>query len=114
MFQVPAIIQGVRTLVDGGTKLDVITRELKAEEMTALFELKGLEGWFIFKDNIINVDDIKDLPDVRVEKTDKSPSERLRAVLYRLWETTNRSKTSDQFYKDYIDKLIEAIKEKLN
>lgn len=114
MFQAPSTIQGVRTLVDGGLKLDVITRELTPAEMTAVFELKGSEGWFLFKANEIKPEEIKNLPDVRIEKTDKSPSERLRAVLYRVWETTSKTKTADQFYKEYIDKLIEALKEKLN
>jgi hypothetical protein len=114
MFQVPAIIQGIRTLVDGGLKLDIITRELKPDEMTAIFGLKGQEGWFVFKENEIKTEDIENLPDVRIEKTDKSPSERLRAILYRAWEKTSRTKTADQFYKDYMDKLIESIKEKLN
>ena len=114
MFQIPSAIQSIRTLVDGGNKLDIITRELNPEEMTSLFELKGKEGWLLFRENAFTQEDVPNLPDVRIERTDKSPSERLRAVLFRLWETTSRSKTADNFYKDYIDKLIESIKEKLN
>lgn len=113
MFQTPATIQSVRTLVDGGNKLDIITRELNPEEMTELFKLKGKEGWFLFKENLIKEEDIK-LPDIKVEKSDKTPSQRLRAVLYRLWENTSQTKTADEFYKDYIDRLINSIKEKLN
>ena len=114
MFQAQATVHKVSTLVDGGLKVEIMTRELQPEQMTAVFEQKGSEGWFLFKENSIKPEEIKDLPDVRVEKTDKSPSERLRAVLYRLWETTSKTKTADQFYKEYIDKTIEAIKEKLN
>ena len=114
MFQTPSTIQTVRTLVDGGTKLDIITRELNPEEMTELFKLKGKEGWFLFKENTIEAEDIQELPDVKIEKTDKTPSARLRSVLYRLWETTSQSKTADQFYLEYMEKLIYSIKEKLS
>jgi len=41
MFQTPSTIHKVQTLVDGGNKLEVITRELSPDEMTALFSLKG-------------------------------------------------------------------------
>lgn len=114
LFQTPATIQSVRTLVDGGNKLDIITRELNPEEMTELFRLKGKEGWFVFKENAVEMEDIQNLPDVKVEKADKSPSERLRAVLYLLWKQTDQIKTSDEFYIYYMGKLIDSIKEKLN
>jgi hypothetical protein len=114
LFQTPATIQSVRTLVDGGNKLDIITRELSPEEMTELFKLKGKEGWCLFKENAINIEEVKDLPDVKLDKGEKSKSQRLKAVLYRLWENTNRSKTSEEFYNEYMEKLIISIKEKLN
>jgi hypothetical protein len=114
IFQVQSTIQSVRTLVDGGTKLDVITNELNHDELSKLFILKGKFGWFVFKENILGVEDIKDLPEVKLEKNEKTPSQRLKSVLYVLWSQGNREKTSDEFYKMYIDKIIEAIKEKLN
>ena len=116
LFQTPAIIDKISTLVDGGCKLSISTQELAPDEMTSLFSLKNKEGWFLFKESVIkesDVDKIPDEPDVRIEKRDKTPSQRIRAVIYRLWETTNKSKTADEFYKYYMDKLIEKIKEKL-
>lgn len=114
MFQVPSTIQSVRTLVDGGTKLDIITQELSPDEMTELFTLKGKIGWFLFKENVINPDDIKDLPDIKVDKGEKTKAQRLRGVVYKLWETTGRTKTSEEFYNEYMEKIINSIKEKLN
>ena len=114
MFQVNSAINSVRTLVDGGCKLDVITQELNPEELTELFKLKGKQGYFLFKESGIVESDIKDLPDVVVERNDKTPSERLRAVLYVAWTQSNKAKTADEFYKDYMDRLIQSVKEKLN
>jgi hypothetical protein len=112
IFQVPASINSVRTLVDGGTKLDVITNELNPEELAQLFSLKSKFGWFVFKENIITPEDLN-LPDVKFEKGDKTPSQRLRSVIYVMWQQSDQSKTADEFYKYYMDKIIESIKEKL-
>ena len=114
MFQVPSTIQSVRTLVDGVTKLDIITQELNPDEMTELFSLKGKIGWLLFKENVIEPDDLKDLPDVKVDKGEKTKGQRLRAVIFKLWEKTSRTKTSEEFYNEYMEKLITSIKEKLN
>lgn len=114
MFQTPSTIQSVRTLVDGGTKLDIITQELDPNEMTELFSLKGKLGWFLFKENAIKEEDLKDLPDVKVDKGEKTKGQRLRSVLFKLWETTGRTKTSEEFYNEYMEKIITSIKEKLN
>lgn len=114
LFQTPSTIQSVRTLVDGGTKLDIITQELDPNEMTELFSLKGKLGWFLFKENVIKEEDLKDLPDVKVDKGEKTKGQRLRSVLYKLWETTGRTKTSEEFYNEYMEKIITSIKEKLN
>ena len=114
MFQVASTINSVRTLVDGGCKLDVITQELNPEELTELFKLKGKSGYFLFKESGILESDIKDLPDVVVERNDKTPSERLRAVIWVAWSQGNKEKTADEFYKNYMDRIIQSIKEKLN
>jgi hypothetical protein len=112
LFQVPATIQSVRTLVDGGTKLDVITNELNPTELAQLFSLKSKFGWFVFKENTINIEDLN-LPDVKIDKGEKTPSQRLKSVLYVLWKQSDQKKTPDEFYKYYMDKIIESIKEKL-
>ena len=113
LFQTPAYIQSVRTLVDGGNKVEIITRELQPSEMTELFALKGKEGWIVMKENTITTDDIKDLPEIKVDKGDKTKAQRLRACIYKLWETTNQTKTSEEFYNEYMEKIITQIKEKL-
>jgi len=116
MFQVPSIVQSIRTLVDGGCKLDIVTRELKPSEMTELFELKNKEGWLLFKEDIIQEKDVDSIPDEPLEKFEKkSPSQRLRAVIYKYWELkTNNKKDFNQFYLNYMEKIINMVKEKLD
>ena len=112
MFQTPAYIQTIRTLVDGGIKLDVITRELPPEQALMLFSLKGKEGFFLFSLNDIQE---KDVPKetAMVEKGEKTPSQRLRAVLFKLYELNNKGETFTEYYNKKMEQLIESIKEKL-
>lgn len=43
----------------------------------------------------------------------KTPSQRLRGVLYRLWEKDESDISFDQFYEDKMEVLIEYLKEKV-
>lgn len=115
MFQTPSTIQSVRTLVDGGTKLDIITQELDPNEMTELFSLKGKLGWFLFKENAIKEEDVKDLSEIKDEFNKKTPSQIQRGIIYKIWElTTDRKLTFTEFYPIYMEKINNWLKEKLN
>lgn len=114
LFQVPSIIQSIRTLVDGGCKLDIVTRELSPSEMTELFSLKNKEGWLLFKENEVVSDDIKNLPDIKDEFDKKTPSQRQRNIIYKIWELTDRKKDFSDFYLSYMEKINNWLKEKLN
>ena len=43
----------------------------------------------------------------------KSPSQRLRAVLYVLWHQSTGDKTQQQHYDEWMEKIIGTIKDKL-
>lgn len=114
LLTLPAHIQGVRTLVDGGYKVDVITQELRPKDGFTLLSLKGKSGFMLFKLSIITEDEIAKIPaEVKEFKTDKTPSQRLRAVIYWVWEKSSQKETFDQFYKRHIETLINQYKEKL-
>lgn len=113
MFQTPSTIHKVQTLVDGGNKLEVITRELSPDEMTALFSLKGREGWFLFKENEITEMEVKDLPAVE-EFQKKTPSKRLRDLLW-IYHNKSKSKlTFEEFYRSYYERKCLEIKSKID
>lgn len=115
IFSAPAIIEKVQTLVDGGVKFTVNTPELNPESMTKLFSLTKKSGYFLFSES--GSIDTKDIPDVPLdlEAGEKSPSQRLRSVLYVYWEeNTSKREPFDVFYKKSIEKLITGLKEKLD
>lgn len=114
IFQAQAQIQSVRTLVDGGVKLDVVTQELGAEDLARLFKLKGKLGWFVLKEAEVEAHEIP-TEEVQLETTYKKPSQRLRNVLYRYWEqhTDQREDFDTVYYPKRMEKIIDQIKEKL-
>ena len=110
MFQVSSQIEQIKSLADGTWQLKISTQELTPEQVAEVASLKQKQGWFLFKENEIEASDIpnEEAPEF---KTDKSPSQRLRAVLYIYWsENTGKTKSFDLFYKEWMNKKIEEIK----
>ena len=116
LFQAPAQIMKLSTMSDGGIRIEIDTSELNdPEELAKLFRLKkGATGWFLFKSASIQQ---KDIPDQDPELGDgetKTPSQRLRAVLFVFWKEVKGGKGSfDDFYRHTMEKYIENVKEKL-
>ena len=111
-FQVASTIKSVKTLADKSIKISVVTQELTGEQMAELFKLHDKYGYFLFSESAMTDTDVPEAP---VEfKSDKSPSQRLRSVLFVYWEkNTSKSKPFDEFYKAWMNKKIEEIKDTL-
>ena len=113
MFQVQASITKVSTFADHSLRLQVDTsRELSPEENALVFSLYNKSGWFLFKEVEIQVEDIEVPEYVKEFKDDKTPSQRLRAILYLLWKVEKQG-TADEFYKRKMEEVIEHFKTKL-
>lgn len=111
----PAYVSKVTTLQDGSLRLVVDTREMPPEQMTELFALKGREGWMFLKEQPINIEDtVVDLPEVHVERYEKTPSQRLRAVLFLVHKQEKIQMPFDQYYNAKMNEFIDKEKEKLN
>ena len=98
-----AIIDKVSTLKDGSVRVSLITRALSPTQMAELF------FWVNKEILAIDIDESN--------KDDKSPSQRLRAVIYRLWEqSSDRKAYNDEFelyYRSKLERIIESLKDKL-
>lgn len=97
------------------TTLKVVTaREATPEEMTALFQLiKGDAYMVIALSQAVAL--YQKIPEFIPEfKGEKSPSQRLKAVIYRLWEKNGSKGDSESFYRSTMEKLIESLKERLD
>lgn len=115
LLQIEAVIHSVKTLVDRGLSLTVHTSEMNPEDMAFLFALKGKAGWLLFKPSKIAQEDIATIPEeVKEFKSDRTPSQRLRAVIYRVWEQSGSKETFLEFYFRHLEKIINQYKSQLD
>lgn len=108
---ISAQIGSVSTRVDKSVGFRVTTGELKPDMMAQLCGLSGLAVSLFIQPHEY---DGKDAVEVTSEAEPKSPSQRLRAVLF-VWHKQMKSTESfSSFYERQISLVIEKIKEKLD
>lgn len=114
-LEIPSAIEKIQTLADRGNKLSILTPELTPEEMTILFTLRGKEGFMYFGLDPLKDTDLKLPPDTRTSLKKKSPTQRLRNVIYKVWETEAQDKMEfDDYYEMKMEQIINHLKEKID
>jgi len=114
IVQIPAILDVLRTLSDGSIKITFCTRELTTEDAAAILGYRSAEGWLLFKPSPFEEKDIIDIPESVPEfAREKTPSQRLRNVLFRLWEYRGKGGDFETFRKSEMERIIQHYKEKL-
>lgn len=108
---IPAGLVGVNDLKDRSSKLTFETRELTNSEFTALRDVRGSEGWLAFSLNEIQD---KEIPTDIAETGTKTPSQRLRAVLFVLWKQEKSLLDFDIWYKSKMEGIINQLKNKID
>jgi len=112
-FKAPVIVKSAQTLVDGGVKLHITTRELAPEEMSLMFALRGTEAWMLLAPNELEDTEVPEEP-AKVEANEKTPGQRLRAVLYKTWEQTNQGMQFELYYRMKMESIIDRFKQELD
>ena len=120
-------IDKVSTLADGSLRIYVGTPELSNETMVKVFSLIKKPGYVLVSTRSFNQEQIDavEKATVNAEFSEKTPSQRLRGVFYKLWEQTQPKSMNgdtgeleyvdfDLFYKRQMNKLIDHFKTKLN
>lgn len=71
-------------------------------------------GTLAFKIGEFSDEEVFNLPEYQPDfKGEKSPAQRLRGVLYLLWKQSGSKISSEQFYRESMEKVIEHFKGKL-
>ena len=119
-------IDKVSTLADGSLRVYIGTPELSSETMVSVFSLIKKPGFVLISANAINQDQIDavEKATTNAEFSEKTPSQRMRWVLYKLWEKTQPKTMNgdgvmeyvdfDLFYKRQMNKIIDHFKTKLD
>jgi len=101
------IITSIRTRSDNSLGLSVSTPDLNPDEQLAFLQLKNRNLKALIQPLTETPSELKE---VRGEFDRKSPSQRLRAVLYLLWKQQESTMPYDEFYLRHMNKLIETHK----
>lgn len=104
------IIQRFSSRVDKSLAISGVTPELSAEEKVAFIEMQNIPLRAIFYPL-----GTKDIPTVKVEKDleQRTPSQRLRNVMYRCWEK-EKDIEFEEYYRQQMERLIDLYKSKLD
>ena len=120
-------IDKVSTLADGSLRVYLGTPELSSETMVNLFGLIKKPGYVLISTNTVSQEQIDavEKATTNAEFSEKTPSQRMRGVMYKLWEKTQPKTLNgdsgemeyvefDLFYKRQMNKIIDHFKTKLD
>ena len=120
LLQTPAVITKITTMSGDGVRLQVDTQEgLTPIAQAMIFGYYNKLGVFAFSKSKIEEKELI-IPDYKPTTDEqKTPSQRLRGVLYLLWQQRGKKDLygqpcdSDTYYKQTLERIIDAYKEKL-
>lgn len=116
MIIIPAQLESVGTRKDKTLKLTFGTNELSPSQASELFTIANQFGYLAFKDEDFKREELEVVESLKSELEDtlKKPSQRLRNVLFRVYEQDNDGfKTFAKYYDSKMEQLINHFKGKI-
>ena len=109
-------VNKVSTLADGTLSINIHTQELPEETMMRLFKLRKKAGMILISSDSINKQEVEEVEKFTsdFEVGGKTPSQRLRAVLYRVWEQTEQTYDFPIWYESQLERIINKYKATLD
>lgn len=107
-----ATISSIMAKVDGSVGYRVNTPELSTEEKSAIFDLQNINVEILVSP--FNEPKVETLT-IKKDLDQKSPSQRLRGVLFLLWDKNHEGHpVFDTYYEVKMNKYIEFLKGKID
>ena len=116
MLILPGFFESYRSLKDRTLKLTIGTQELTPQQMADIQSALMKTGYLAFSTEQFSSSQEKYLTELEVDYDDKAktPSKRLRSVLYIAFEQDKKGyKTFNDFYNSQMELLINHFKSKL-
>ena len=116
MIILPAQLDRLRTLADKTLKITFETQELNPQDLLGLMENMHQFGYLAFKKEPFKEDEKEMLQELKsdFEFKGKSSSQRLRSVLYVMWQHDPQGfDTSVKHYESEMERIINHYKSKL-
>ena len=117
MLIFPGILESWRSLKDKSYKIIFETNELTPEQAAGINASLGKFGFIAFKEDAFKDKEKEFIDTLETDFDDqqKTPSRRLRAVLYRNWEQNSEKYEDFQLYYNFkVEKIITHYKNKLD
>jgi hypothetical protein len=113
IIQVPVVLGIPKRKTDGSVKLEAVTSyEVSTDDYMLMDSYRQKTGWLMFSENEFSDDDV---PKDNAPSDLKSPSLRLRDVLYVYFMKTHDDASQfSNFYNAALEKYITQVKEKLD
>ena len=116
IFQIPATLSGFSGLAHKTLKLTFHTQEeLDSESTKRMCDLHEKTGWLSFNVEKIEAVNLANLPTIKAVDTDgKSPSQRLRSIIYVLWEKNGKQGIFEDYYIKCLGRFQKQVKDELD
>ena len=114
-------IDSLRTLADRTVRVQLQTPELPAETVKQMYSLLKIPGYVVVSANPVSremIDEVSKMHDdseiSQSISSPKTPSQRLRAVLYKVWSTHHSDRMSfREYYSDTMTEITNHYGDKL-
>jgi hypothetical protein len=113
-FITAAVLDGYRRNKDKSVTVRFITQEKTSAEIAAIDELVDAYGYLVFQENEHSTQELRDLESLKTDfDAPKSKSQRLRGVLYRVWEKEGEGQEFESWYNQKMEAIIQHFKNRL-
>lgn len=109
-----AYVEGIRSRKDKTIALTIGTQEMSPDKAGELFGMNGKLVTAYLSNQEVTKTDQEVIDSIELDLPGKSPSQRLRSVLYLMWKDTPEGfKDQNLHYIHHMEKIIEHYKSKL-
>ncbi len=111
---IPVIVGGISSLKDGSVSVKLETQELSPSKAAELFALRNKIAYVYFSERQISLPERKIVDSLEPEMQGKTPSLRLRNVLYVAWQQDPEGyPDADSHYRAKMELIISTYKANL-
>lgn len=116
MIILQCTLDSFRSLKDKSLKITFETQELTPDQMAEIAKNSQNFGYLVFNGTMLSDEQLSEIENAKTDLYDntKTPSKRLRNVLYVAWEQENKGFDKfEDYYLHQMEKIITHFKDKL-
>lgn len=111
-----AVMTNYRRRKDRSLSLSFSTNEKTSHDVMTIDQMVDQYGYLYFRpEETVDQSEVEELDGLSTDLYDnpKTPSQRLRNTLYKVWETTGKKGEFKEFYRVHMERMITHYKSKI-